>query len=53
MKTVMKYYEPIFAQLKAKFPNHSFLRGDESHQHWVNQKANLCKGLELTAEALW
>ena len=47
VETVMKYYEPIFAQLKAKFPNHSFLKGDESHQQWwVNQKANLQKGLE-------
>ena len=43
----MKYYEPIFAQLKAKFPSHCFLKGDESHyQWWVNQKANLQKGLE-------
>ena len=47
VETVMKYYEPIFAQLKAKFPNHSFLKGDKSHQQWwVNQKANLRKGLE-------
>ena len=47
VETVMKYYEPIFAQLKAKFPNHCFLKGDESHQQWwVNQKANLRKGLE-------
>ena len=40
--TVMKYYELISAQLKARVSNHSFLRGDESHQQWwVNQKANL------------
>ena len=41
-ETVMRYYAPILAQLKAKFPNHSFLKGDESHQQWwVNQKTNL------------
>ena len=42
VETVMKYYEPILAHLKAKFPNQSFLKGDESHQQWwVNQKTNL------------
>ena len=47
VEMVMKYYKPNFAQLKAKFPNHNFLKGDESHQQlWVNQKANLQKGLE-------